>query len=43
MDLKEIGWEVWIGCICIRIETSSGPFEHDNEVTDSVKCCKFLG
>jgi hypothetical protein len=24
MDLKEIGWKVWRGLVCLRIETSGG-------------------
>jgi hypothetical protein len=26
MHLREIGWRVWSGFMCVRIETGGGPF-----------------
>jgi hypothetical protein len=33
---------VWVGFIWLRIETSSGFWEHDKELSGSINCRKFL-
>jgi hypothetical protein len=38
MDLREIGWDVWIGLIWLRIGTS----EQGNEPPGSIKCWEVL-
>jgi hypothetical protein len=42
MDLIEIGWDVWIELIWLRIGTSGGPCEHGNEPPGSIKCWEVL-
>jgi hypothetical protein len=37
MDLREIGWDVWIGLIWIRIGTSGG-----NKRVGLIKCWEVL-
>jgi hypothetical protein len=41
MDLREIGWEVWIGFIWLRIGSVADCHEHGNEPSDSIKGWKF--
>jgi hypothetical protein len=45
MDLREIGWKVWTGCIWLRIGTNGGlsySCEHGNELPGSIKSGEFL-
>jgi hypothetical protein len=41
-DLREIGWEVWTGCIWLRIDPMAGSCERGNEPAGSVKGGEFL-
>jgi hypothetical protein len=42
MDLREIGFGMWIGFIGLRIGTGAGSCEHCNEPSVSIKCGEFL-
>jgi hypothetical protein len=41
MDLWEIDWEVWTGCIWLVIGPRAGPCEHGNELSGSIKSTEF--
>jgi hypothetical protein len=41
VNLKELGWELWAGCIWLRAGTNGGCYEHGNEPSGSIKIGEF--